>query len=163
MGEEGVHQRPAWGGAGGCDAPAAAVVERYAAACRAGGGDDDAALLLEAQRRVAEQLTQSAQACCLVCLEDVRPVDPIWSCPGCHEAFHLGCLQAWARQQLAAAAVKAEQRLDPRLFPAAAAETRQAWGCPKCRREEHAIPRAYRCFCGSTIDPPNDPWSAPHR
>ena len=57
--------------------------------------------------------------------------DPTWHCAGgCYEVVHLHCIQGWARQQLAAAAARADARLDPGRFPSAAAEARAAatWG-----------------------------------
>lgn len=51
--------------------------------------------------------------------------------------MHLPCIQSWARRALADAREKASQRLNPQLFPAAAAEAKRtaAWACPKCRCE----------------------------
>lgn len=88
--------------------------------------------------RVKEHLLSSTgeQACCMICLEGIRPADPVWSCQGgCYAVMHLPCIQSWARRTLATAQEKAEQRLSPALFPAAAAEAKRAaaWGCPKCR------------------------------
>jgi NF-X1-type zinc finger protein NFXL1 len=39
------------------------------------------------------------------------------------------------------------------------------FACPKCRQPFDAVrdaPSAYRCFCGRTRDPADDPWLLPH-
>lgn len=33
-------------------------------------------------------------ACCMICLESIRPADPVWSCQGgCYAVMHLPCIQ----------------------------------------------------------------------
>ena len=45
---------------------------------------------------------------CLVCLEAIPKDAPTWACrDSCHVVLHLLCAQAWARQQLRAAAARA--------------------------------------------------------
>ena len=148
-----------------------AMFSSYAAACGAfeGGSAEEGRAFEDGLQRVQEHLlsAQSEAAACLICLDSIKPSDPIWHCQeGCFEVVHLMCIQAWARQQLGAAELRAEQRLSQERFPAAAAAAKAAatWGCPKCRTEyaAAAIPNAHRCFCGKAIDPRYDPWLAPH-
>eukprot|EP01133_Synstelium_polycarpum_P012492 gene12492-14663_t len=44
--------------------------------------------------------TTKGQISCLVCLERVKPVDPIWQCNRCSCLLHLQCTQSWARERL---------------------------------------------------------------
>ncbi|XP_042447184.1 NF-X1-type zinc finger protein NFXL2-like [Zingiber officinale] len=94
---------------------------------------------------------------CLICLERIRPVDPVWSCAsGCYALFHLVCIQSWAQQ--------CSHRPPSVTSPAAAASATSDWHCPKCRLSypKTLIPRSYICFCGKVDDPPADPWILPH-
>ena len=73
-------------------------------------GDDRG--LADALQRVREQLhsTQSSAAVCLICLETMHNDDAVWHCSrGCCCVLHLLCIQAWSRQQVAAAAYSASQ------------------------------------------------------
>lgn len=51
----------------------------------------------EGVERVKEHLLSAAgeAACCMICLESIRPADPVWSCQaGCYAVMHLPCIQA---------------------------------------------------------------------
>lgn len=68
--------------------------------------DDHSSELVEALQRVREQLhsTRSSAAVCLICLENMHNDDAVWHCyRGCCCVLHLVCIQAWSRQQVAAA------------------------------------------------------------
>ena len=68
--------------------------------------DSHSSELVEALQRVREQLhsTRSSTAVCLICLENMRHDDAVWHCyRGCYCVLHLVCIQAWSRQQVAAA------------------------------------------------------------
>ncbi|KAI3428787.1 hypothetical protein D9Q98_007606 [Chlorella vulgaris] len=155
-----------------CDAESGvfeSLFESYAAACGTGDGVDTAtdAAYEDGVDRVKEHLLSITGdgAVCMVCLEVLRPTDPVWSCQqGCHAVLHLPCAQSWARRTLAAVEEKAGQRLDPRLFPAAAEEARRtaAWACPKCRQDYRSVPAGYTCWCGKQADPEFNPWQAAH-
>ena len=52
--------------------------------------------LQEGVERVKEHLLSAAgeAACCMICLESIRPADPVWSCQGgCYAVMHLPCIQ----------------------------------------------------------------------
>eukprot|EP01018_Ginkgo_biloba_P000730 Gb_02007 [translate_table: standard] len=111
--------------------------------------------------------SKSGAISCLICLERVRSIDPVWDCKtGCYAVFHLICIQKWARQASNLAAERAIARLSRDHFPSAAgtALENSFWHCPKCRVDypQSQIPRQYKCFCGKLVDPPNDPWITPH-
>jgi hypothetical protein len=171
------------------DVGASAILRGYLNALQSAGSgdtiheasfvqDDDA--FLEGARRVREhlqQVTADGMSSCLICLEDIRPTDPIWHCCGagephaCYVVLHLGCIQSWARQQLAvaeAALVRNAAAIadgDPTHHRRLAKTyANPCWGCPKCRKEYPGsnIPSASKCFCGQTVDAPFDPWNAPH-
>ena len=81
--------------------------------CAADGSSaEDDRELADALQRVREQLhsTQSSAAVCLICLETMHNDDAVWHCSrGCCCVLHLLCIQAWSRQQVAAAAYSASQ------------------------------------------------------
>ncbi|PRW05874.1 putative mitochondrial-processing peptidase subunit beta isoform B [Chlorella sorokiniana] len=145
-----------------------ALFESYAAACRTGAeaiGEADAdAAFEEGVERVKEHLLSAAgeAACCMICLEGIRPADPVWSCQaGCYAVMHLPCIQSWARRTLTTAAEKAGQAQP--LFPGAPQPKHSAcWACPKCRAEYEAVPSGYFCWCGKEEAPPFNPWNAAH-
>lgn len=134
------------------------ILDGYFKAFDKRGPADDDGLFSDAMDRVREYFVgdSDGHAACLVCLEDLHPADPVWHCSGiatscgCYAIIHLSCIQAWARQQLY------------RPTNSNAPDVQHAWGCPKCRREYREIPSVYSCFCGSTRDPPFNPWNAPH-
>ena len=64
--------------------------------------------------REAAQATTGAAAVCIVCLEEIAVADAVWACKrACHVLLHLVCAQGWARQQLAAAALRADAAHGP--------------------------------------------------
>lgn len=80
-------------------------------ACVAIGEDTDE-LFKDAVQQVRDHLhsSQSSAAVCLVCLENMKHEDAVWHCSkACCCVLHLLCIQAWSRQQLAAASYKASQ------------------------------------------------------
>jgi NF-X1-type zinc finger protein NFXL1 len=140
-----------------------------------GGGvaiDADTSLFSEALERISEHVTGDADgmAACLICLEDVKPTDPVWNCSGetttaatnmddnnqddtsssgCYALLHLPCAQAWSRQQL--------QQLKQQKL-----NVSSCWGCPKCRKLYTTTPTSYTCFCGKAKDPVFNPWHVAH-
>ena len=100
---------------------------------------------------------------CLICLEKVRNIDPIWHCTmGCHAIYHLICIQAWANEACKSMIERARSRLSQESFPNVQLEI--TWHCPKCRitYSQVEVPRESLCYCGKVIDPPVDPWLTPH-
>lgn len=107
---------------------------------------------------------------CIICLYTLKPEDAIWSCQQCFCAFHLTCVQAWAKDSVHTL----HSHLSVQLFP----EQVRTWSCPKCRKDYQKVPEVYHCFCGKKvtfwikssgyylnnvqIDPPFDPWIVPH-
>ncbi|KAK9820436.1 hypothetical protein WJX72_010343 [[Myrmecia] bisecta] len=156
--------------AGGADRFSEAVFQEFHAGFQeAPEVADEEGVYAEGLQRVKEHLhsAQSRATVCLICLETMRNDAAIWVCDkSCYCIFHLLCIQSWGRQQLAANALRAEQRLNPERFPVAAKEARESacWACPKCRAEYGSgeVPAEYRCFCGKQKDPKFDPWLAPH-
>ncbi|KAE8724350.1 NF-X1-type zinc finger protein NFXL2 [Hibiscus syriacus] len=104
--------------------------------------------------------SSSGALSCLICLERIRPSDPMWSCTSlCFTLFHLLCIQSWARQASDLSAARAAARL-----PITAAK-QATWNCPKSRSSysKSEVPKSYLCFCGKLRDPPSDnPWILPH-
>lgn len=110
-------------------------------------------------RRVAEHLNadDSEASVCIICLELLKRRDAVWSCSaGCSDTVHLSCIQAWARQQIQAAAGKPDATEARPLAP--------TWCCPKCRCEyaAAAVPFEYRCYCGKEVNPAPDLWLPAH-
>lgn len=92
---------------------------------------------------------------CLVCLEEVAAISPIWICrKQCYSEFHLGCIQQFASSTIRPANKLLSSILNLPNF----------WYCPHCRAQygEDEYPREYRCFCGQTKNPDNDAYLEPH-
>eukprot|EP00803_Ostreobium_quekettii_P005135 evm.model.scf_243.8 EVM.evm.TU.scf_243.8 scf_243:37566-42694(-) len=145
----------------------ATVLAEYAAQLATAGADGSD--FSQGLGRVEERLQNcDSNACvCLVCLEVIHGEDPVWICrEGCHDLFHLHCIQGWARQQKQVAAESATRHLNPERFPDALSTRKESaeWGCPKCRTPDSSthIPTSYYCFCGKTLDPTFDPWLPAH-
>lgn len=141
------------------------LFETYSAACRTGAGvhDGSDAEFEEGVERVREHLLSASgeAAACMICLESIRPQDPVWSCQqGCHAVMHLPCIQSWSRRTLVAAQEKAAGH--PGQPPSAAARGPVCWGCPKCRQDYLTVPSGYSCWCGKVADPEWNPWNAAH-
>ncbi|KAK7066648.1 NF-X1-type zinc finger protein nfxl1 [Halocaridina rubra] len=95
---------------------------------------------------------------CLICINNIKRTDAIWSCVECFCSFHMSCVQKWAKDsifQLAEAHLETNPHFDKSTLK---------WCCPKCRSEygQSLIPRRYVCFCGKQEDPKYDPWIVPH-
>ncbi|KAK8747304.1 hypothetical protein OTU49_016736 [Cherax quadricarinatus] len=95
---------------------------------------------------------------CLICIENIKRTDSIWSCGECYSSFHVSCVQKWAKDsiyQMVEAQGNSNERID---------KSGLKWCCPKCRNEytQSIIPTKYLCFCGKKVDPQFDPWLIPH-
>jgi hypothetical protein len=59
--------------------------------------ESDGADVLEGLARVQQSLNSNT---CLICLDPIPGAAPIWSCSaGCHDTFHLMCIQSWAKSE----------------------------------------------------------------
>ena len=51
--------------------------------------------------RTKEALLQSiSSGSCLICISSIKKKDQIWSCTSCYTAFHMNCIQRWARDSI---------------------------------------------------------------
>uniref|UniRef100_A0A182WAM4 PHD-type domain-containing protein n=1 Tax=Anopheles minimus TaxID=112268 RepID=A0A182WAM4_9DIPT len=114
-----------------------------------------------------QNLLESRNAVCLICIETVKRADKIWSCSACYTFFHLMCIQRWANDSMSMKRINHEQQEGyynnrGEYIPKPALNVQ--WDCPKCRREymPEEIPRHYECFCGKERDPSAHPWFIPH-
>ncbi|XP_055333654.1 NF-X1-type zinc finger protein NFXL1-like [Paramacrobiotus metropolitanus] len=107
-------------------------------------------------RRILGNASSVSASTCLVCISSLKRTDPLWNCENCASSFHLGCIQKWAKDGV----IRSSSFLSDEYFP----EKDRFWACPKCRFEYKTqnAPTRYYCFCGKTVDPPNDPWILPH-
>ncbi|KAH0550470.1 protein shuttle craft [Cotesia glomerata] len=88
---------------------------------------DDAATQKEC---LTEQLNRGHLEC-LVCCENIRQNDAVWSCSNCYHVLHLKCLKKWAESS----------------------QSESGWRCPACQNINLVIPEDYYCFCGKTRSP----------
>ena len=82
----------------------------------------------------------------MICLNRVGRKDFIWSCEQCWAAFHLKCIQQWAKRS------SGERGDGPEV----------AWPCPGCRYHRVGNLPEYRCFCQKLFEPEASPHWAPH-
>jgi len=101
---------------------------------------------------------QSGAITCLVCIDNVKRLDAIWSCEKCSCILHLHCIQKWAREGVGHHTLNYDGDLNDLN------QSDLTWPCPKCRNEyKHTdCPTKYYCFCGKEENPPFDPWIVPH-
>lgn len=95
---------------------------------------------------------------CLVCIDNIKHADSVWSCKECFCSFHMSCVQKWAKDSIYQLA-EAHLESDPHFN-----KSTLKWCCPKCRNEyaQSDIPSRYYCYCGKEEDPKFDPWLVPH-
>ncbi|XP_052077440.1 NF-X1-type zinc finger protein NFXL1-like isoform X1 [Mytilus californianus] len=98
---------------------------------------------------------RSGTAACLVCIENIKREEAIWSCKVCYAMFHIPCIQKWVKEGVYQQVYKSDENIDAKSVP---------WHCPKCRTEFSQIecPTRYSCFCEKVIEPKFDPWLVPH-
>lgn len=107
-----------------------------------------------------QEAVKSGTLICLICIDSVKRLDPIWSCGECYSSFHIQCVQKWAKDSIfQLSEAQADRAPDQKNF-----QSDLFWCCPKCRSQytQRAIPTRYSCFCGKKIDPEFDPWLPPH-
>ncbi|XP_047125843.1 NF-X1-type zinc finger protein NFXL1 isoform X1 [Hydra vulgaris] len=100
-------------------------------------------------------ILQTGALTCLVCIDNVKRLDAIWSCVNCFCILHLPCIQKWAKEGTQ------QQQLG---FKENFEKEDTIWNCPKCRFEYKSIESLinYMCFCGKEKNPSFDPWIVPH-
>lgn len=141
---------------------------------------EDIAAFMEGIKRTKEHILGATDgiSACLICLEEIRPNDPIWTCSGelcplpCFAILHLACIQSWSRQQIDVQREKMISLSSPSLSEAYSSNATRdmvkdyseiSWECPKCRkRYGNGVPSVSLCFCGKTVNPVFDPWNIPH-
>lgn len=109
-----------------------------------------------------QEAVKSGTLVCLICIDSIKRLDPLWNCGKCYSSFHIQCIQKWAKDSIfQLSEAQADNVPDPRAAPIQAS---LSWCCPKCRSQysQRAIPTRYLCFCGKTVDPKFDPWLPPH-
>ncbi|KAJ3308952.1 Transcriptional repressor NF-X1 [Boothiomyces sp. JEL0838] len=87
---------------------------------------------------------------CMVCYENIRSRDKVWSCETCFAVFHIKCINQWAE-----ASVNQIAKNDP-------SNSAGAWRCPGCQNISQEVPRNYDCFCGKTRNPQFNRYTCPH-
>ncbi|XP_049546013.1 NF-X1-type zinc finger protein NFXL1 [Anopheles darlingi] len=114
-----------------------------------------------------QNLLESRNAVCLICIGTVKRADKIWSCQSCYTFFHLLCIQRWANDRISMKRMHHEEQEGyynnrGEYIPKPVLSVH--WDCPKCRQEYEPvdIPRHYECFCGKEQDPAQHPWLIPH-
>ncbi|KAL4527323.1 hypothetical protein Ndes2437A_g02494 [Nannochloris sp. 'desiccata'] len=154
------------------------------------GIDADTSVFSEALERLSEHVTGDANgmAACLICLEDVKPTDPIWHCSGgtttTPAAASLpkfsnlcggggGCdingddaifssSGCYALLHLPCAQAWARQQLQQQQVKQQKSHLTTSWGCPKCRQPYSTVPTRYSCFCRKVDNPNYNPWHVAH-
>ncbi|GFR59088.1 transcriptional repressor NF-X1 [Elysia marginata] len=96
----------------------------------------------ESQRATLTEQLSANKYECMVCCDNVRVEEPIWSCKNCYHVFHLTCIKKWAQSSISQ---------DSRI-----------WRCPGCQNETTYIPSRYFCFCGRRKDPRYVRGEIPH-
>ena len=107
----------------------------------------------ENQREMLDEQLRKGEYECMVCCEEVRIRDAIWSCYHCFNIFHLKCIKTWANS---------ESALSTEPNSSSSNQRNQAWRCPACQNSHQKIPNRYFCFCGKTREPELNRYLVPH-
>eukprot|EP00049_Salpingoeca_infusionum_P014848 m.283854 g.283854 ORF g.283854 m.283854 type:complete len:1004 (-) comp15759_c0_seq3:218-3229(-) len=90
---------------------------------------------------------------CMICLDNVKRDDFVWSCRECYRVMHAECIKEWA-QSSGADGGKAKRGGAQKVL----------WRCPGCQHTVPFVPGAPKCFCTNNRQPrrwhPTGP--APH-
>ena len=99
----------------------------------------------DSQRRKLEDALKNSSLECMVCCEDIKVTDQVWSCfSSCHNVFHLHCISTWA------CSVIQEQQTSQ---VASSRQPSSEWRCPACQSLYQKFPSRYYCFCGKKRNP----------
>lgn len=83
------------------------------------------------QREKQSREIESGKLECLVCCENIKPFQSIWSCSNCYHILHLSCIMKWG----------------------ASSRSEDGWRCPACQNTTKTVPKHYYCFCGKQKNP----------
>lgn len=67
---------------------------------------------------------------CMICCENIKSVQSVFSCNACYHIFHLSCITKWATSSFT-----------------------EGWRCPACNSFKEFVPKEYFCFCNKQKDP----------
>lgn len=97
----------------------------------------------ESQRaKLEEQLSKGTYEC-MICCEEIRTTEFIWSCTdSCFNIFHLACISTWACSLV----TQNDEQNNPRT-------NISGWRCPACQYVIAKVPNRYFCFCGKRRNP----------
>uniref|UniRef100_A0A336MQQ5 CSON004337 protein n=1 Tax=Culicoides sonorensis TaxID=179676 RepID=A0A336MQQ5_CULSO len=76
---------------------------------------------------------------CMICCENIKSAQSVFSCQSCFHIFHLNCITKWANSSFA-----------------------EGWRCPACNSFNDVVPKEYFCFCGKLKDPHYNRNDIPH-
>ncbi|KAK7097179.1 hypothetical protein V1264_004194 [Littorina saxatilis] len=118
--------------------------------------NDEGSDVSRAQEHILHSF-RSGTSACLICIDNIKKEDAIWTCQGCCCMLHLQCIQKWVKEGVYQQQYQAEQA-------GQSLELDLPWFCPKCRYEykQSQCPTRSFCFCGKVEDPKFDPWLIPH-
>lgn len=109
---------------------------------------------------------------CMICCDNIRTVNPIWSCSKCYNIFHLRCSIEWCNKSIKSRNEAHNASQFPQLNDVTGNsedvgssnsgsnrnQDRQRikpieWPCPACRETLYSRPGKYKCFCGKVTNP----------
>ena len=84
-------------------------------------------------QEIAEKILNETYEC-LVCLNNIKKEESIWTCKKCYSIFHFNCILNWS-------------------------ENKNEWICPFCREIQKYKPKQ-SCYCGKSLN--GNKFSFPH-
>lgn len=76
---------------------------------------------------------------CMICCENIKSAQTVFSCNACYHIFHMSCISKWATSSFT-----------------------EGWRCPACNSFKETVPKEYFCFCGKLKDPQYNRNDVPH-
>ncbi|MPC11040.1 NF-X1-type zinc finger protein NFXL1 [Portunus trituberculatus] len=66
-----------------------------------------------------QEAVKSGTLVCLICIDGIKRLDPIWNCGECYSSFHIQCIQKWAKDSIfQMSEAQADSVSDPRAVQA---------------------------------------------
>ncbi|CAG2244920.1 NFXL1 [Mytilus edulis] len=60
---------------------------------------------------------RSGTSACLVCIENIKREEAIWSCKVCYAMFHIPCIQKWVKEGVYQQVYKSDENIDAKSVP----------------------------------------------
>lgn len=93
---------------------------------------------IQPKKRSYVEKRQEPEELCLICSENIKSAESIWTCTCCYKFMHLKCIKKWID-------ISDKEKNKKKL--------KFNWTCPQCMFEYCQPIPEYFCFCGKFRNP----------